>query len=69
MNIKFTVEETNLINIYIHEDRETLIEEITDALPYMGEDMRSLADHTLVKLHTMTDEEFAELDIYEADEE
>ena len=69
MNTRFTVEETNLISIYIYEDRASLIEEMSDALPYMDEDMRSLADRTLEKLRTMTDEEFAELDIYAADDE
>lgn len=69
MNTRFTVEETNLISVYIYEDRASLIEEMNDALPYMDEDMRDLANRTLEKLRTMTDEEFAELDIYAADEE
>lgn len=69
MNTRFTVEETNLISIYIYEDRTSLIEEMRDALPYMDEDMRSLANRTLEKLRAMTDEEFAELDIYAADDE
>lgn len=69
MNTRFTVEEKNLINIYIYEDRASLIEEMSDALPYMDEDMRSLADRTIEKLRTMTDEEFAELDVYAADDE
>jgi len=69
MNTRFTVEETNLISIYIYEDRASLIEEMNDALPYMDEDMRDLANRTLEKLRTMTDEEFAELDVYAADEE
>ena len=69
MNTRFTVEETNLISIYIYEDRGSLIEEMSDVLPYMDEDMRELADRTLEKLRAMTDEEFAELDIYAADEE
>ncbi len=69
MNTRFTVEETNLISIYIYEDRTSLIEEMSDALPYMDEDMRSLADRTLEKLRTMTDEEFAEFDVYAADDE
>ena len=69
MNIRFTVEETNLISIYLCEDRETLIKEMTDALPYMDEDMRDLANRTIEKLRTMTDEEFAELDVYVADDE
>jgi len=69
MSTKFTIEELNHISIYIYEDRASLIEEMTDALPYMDEDMRDLADRTLEKLRTMTDEEFAELDIHAADEE
>ena len=69
MNTRVTVEETNLISIYIYEDRASLIEEMSDALPYVDEDMRSLADRTLEKLRAMTDEEFAELDVYAADEE
>ena len=69
MNTRFTVEELNFISIYIYEDRGSLIEEMSDALPYMDEDMLSLADRTLEKLRTMTDEEFAELDVYPADDE
>jgi hypothetical protein len=67
MNTGFTVEKTNLISIYIYEDRASLIEEKSDALPYMDEDMRELADRALEKLRAMTDEEFAELDVF-ADE-
>ena len=66
---RFTGEKTNLINIYIYEDRESLIEEMGDALPYIDEVMRDLANRTLEKLRAMTDEEFAELDVYAADEE
>ena len=69
MNTRFTVEETNLISIYIYEDRASLIEEMSDALPYMDKDMRELANRSLDKLHAMTDEEFAAFDIYAADEE
>ena len=69
MNTRFTVEELNLISIYIYEDRGSLIEEMSDALPYMDEDMREFVDHTLEKLRAMTDEEFAELDVYPADDE
>lgn len=69
MNTRFTVEELNLIGIYVCEDRKSIIEEMSDALPYMDEDMRELANRTLEKLRTMTDKEFAELDVYAADEE
>lgn len=56
-------------SISIYEDCESLIEEMSDALPYMDDDMRDLADRILEKIRTMTDEEFAELDVYAADEE
>ena len=69
MNTRFTVEETNLISIYIYEDRASLIVEMSDALPYMAEDMRELANRTIEKLRAMTDEEFAEFDVYAADDE
>ena len=69
MNIRFTVEESNLICIYIQEDRASLINEITEALPYMDEDMRELVDRILEKLRAMTSEEFSDLDVYVADDE
>lgn len=69
MNTRFTVEELNLIGIYVCEDRTSLVEEMSGALTYMDEDMRGLADRTLEKLRAMTDEEFAELDVYTADDE
>ena len=69
MNTRFTVEELNLIGIYVCEDRTSLIEEMSDALPYMDEDMHGLADRTLDKLRAMTDEEFAELEVCAADTE
>lgn len=69
MNTGFTVEELNLISIYICEDRASLIKKISDALIYMDEDMRELATRTLKKLRTMTDEKFAVTPVYAADEE
>lgn len=55
---RFTVEETNLICIYIADTRTELIEEMAGVLPFMDKDMRALADRTLDKLRTMTDAEF-----------
>lgn len=55
---RFTVEETNLICIYIADNRAELIEEITGALPFMDKEMRALAEGTLIKLRAMTDTEF-----------
>ena len=40
---RFTVEETNLISIYIADTRRELIGEMTGALPYMDGEMRELA--------------------------
>lgn len=55
---RFTVEETNLICIYISDTRTELIQEITGALPFMDQEMRTLADHTIDKLRAMSDIEF-----------
>lgn len=65
---KFTVEETNLICIYIGGTRQELTHEITTALTYMDEDMKELAGRTLAKLSTLTDAEFTELAAFAADE-
>lgn len=40
---------------------------MSDALPYMDEDMCDLAERALDKLRVMTDEEFVELDMYATD--
>ena len=65
---RFTVEETNLISIYIADTRGELIEEMTGALPYMDDDMRAMALRTLGKLRAMSDAEFAALAVAAADE-
>ena len=65
---RFTVEETNLLSIYHEGSKAQLIENMTAALPFMGEDMRELAKRTLSKVEAMTEAEFAGLPIYAADE-
>ena len=65
---RFTVEETNLISIYLADTRRELIEEMTGALPYMDGDMRELALRTLTKLRAMSDAELAALAVSAADE-
>lgn len=65
---RFTVEETNLISIYIADTRRELIEEMTGALPYMDDDMRAMAMRTLAKLRAMSDADFAALAVSAADE-
>ena len=65
---RFTVEETNLISIYIADTRGELIEEMTGALPYMDGEMRELALRTLAKLRAMSDADFAVLAVSATDE-
>ena len=65
---RLTVEETNLLSIYHEGSKAQLVENMTAALPFMDEDMRELAKHTLSKVEAMTEAEFAGLPIYAADE-
>lgn len=65
---KFTVEETNLICIYIGGTKQELTHEITAALPFMDEDMKELARRTLAKLEALTEVEYTELAAFAADE-
>ena len=66
--IRLTVEETNLLSIYNEGGKRGLIENINAALPFMDEDMRELAKRTLSKVDALTEEEYAELAIFAADE-
>ncbi|MGO5095219.1 transposon-transfer assisting family protein [Agathobaculum sp. LCP25S3_E8] len=66
--MKLTVEETNLLSIYHEGGKAQLIENMTAALPYMDADIRELAERTLSKVDALTDEEYAELSLYAADE-
>ena len=70
MNIRFTIEEENIIAIYAEDSRERTIDNINSAMPYMDEDMRQLAAAAVVsKLQTMTDSEFSEQEFILTDEE
>ena len=66
--IRLTVEETNLLSIYNEGGKRGLIENINAALPFMDEDMRELPTRTLSKVYALTDEVYAELAIYAAEE-
>lgn len=66
--IRFTVEETNLLSIYADSSKRALLENINSALPYMDADMRELAQRTMQKVDALTEEEYAELAVYAADE-
>lgn len=65
---RFTVEETNLLSIYNEGGKREVMENINAALPYMDGDMQELAKRTLSKVDALTEEEFAELTIYAAEE-
>ena len=63
----FTFDETNLICIYNGGKRELLIQVLTEMRGYLTPEeteLRELTDKTLDKLQAMTDEEFAELEMY-----
>ena len=69
MNIRFTIEEENIIAIYAEDSRERTIDNINSAMPYMDEDMRQLAAAAMNKLQAMTDSEFSEREFILTDEE
>ena len=64
----FTVEETNLLSIYMTGSKEGLLVAMTAALPFMDGEMRDFAARTLAKVERMTEAEFAGLALYPADE-
>ena len=68
INSNFTVEETNLLSIYMTDSREGLILAMNAALPFMDGEMRDFAARTLAKVGCMTEAEFAGLAVYPADE-
>lgn len=60
MNIRFTIEEENIIAIYAEDSWERTIDNINSAMPYMDEDMSQLAAAAVNKLQAMTDSAFSE---------
>ena len=64
----FTVEEINLLSIYMTGSTEGLILAMNAALPFMDGEMRDFAARTLAKVERMTEAEFAGLAVYPADE-
>ena len=68
MNHNFTVEEVNLICIFSGEGRSKIIEDIEKALQYLDDpDMEELSNRIIRKLRNMTDEEFEQLELIEAE--
>ena len=63
----FTFEETNLLCIYNTGSRTGLMEALTEMrgeLSPKETELRELTDSALSKLQAMTDEEFAQLELY-----
>lgn len=63
----FTFEETNLLCIYNTGSRTGLMEALTDMRQELAPDehqLRSLTDSVLDKLQNMTDDQFAQLELY-----
>lgn len=69
MNIRFTVEEENIICIYLEDSREQTTQNILAAMPYMDGDMKQLAVAAVGKLQAITDSEFAQMEFAMTDEE
>ncbi len=68
MKHNFTVEEVNFICIFEAESRSKAIEDMERALPYLDDpDMVELSNRVIGKLRGMTDEEYEELELAEAD--
>lgn len=63
----FTVEETNLLSIYMTGSKEGLLVAMNAALPFMEGEMRDFAARTLSKVEAMTEAEFAGLSLDPAD--
>ncbi|MCX4269370.1 MAG: transposon-transfer assisting family protein [Lachnospiraceae bacterium] len=68
MDTVFTVEESNLICIFAGEVRNEVIRDIERALPYLEDtDLEELSSRVIGKLQSMTDKEFAQLELTEAE--
>ena len=67
---KFSAEELNLMSIFDTADRETLRNDLVTAIHDVYEpEMIELIGSTLERLANLTDEEFAELSFYIADDD
>ena len=66
---KFTVEEINLMCIYDNGSRKALISDLVTGLyDVYDPDMITIFGSTIEKLETLTDEEFADICLYTADD-
>ena len=69
MNIRFTIEEENIVAIYAEGSRKMTVENILAAMTYMDFGLRQLAAAAVNKLQAMTDSEFSEREFILTDEE
>lgn len=61
---KFAVEEINFMCVFETQDRMDMIGQIRQVMPHIKDsDMEKLGEQVLGKLQSMTDEEFAEVDL------
>lgn len=68
MNIKFTVEESNLISIFESESREAVIQNLLDTKKYVDDmEMLEVMSRVLEKLNSMLDEEFEVMEFVAAE--
>ncbi len=68
MNTIFTVEESNLISIFASKNRTRVMRDISNAIPHLDDtEMIDLSLCVIDKLKTMSDEEFAKLEIEAAE--
>lgn len=68
MNTVFTVEESNLISIFAGKNRTKVMRDISNAIPHLDdEEMVDLSLRVVDKLKAISDEEFAKLEIEEAE--
>ena len=68
MNTIFTVEESNIISIFASKNRTKVMQDISNAIPYLDdEEMIELSLRVVDKLKAMSDEEFEKLEIEAAE--
>ena len=64
----FTVEEINLVAIYVADTKAATLTEISAALPDMDGDMRTIAESASRKLAALTEPDFSALSFAPAEE-
>ena len=67
--LDFTVEEINLIAMYLDVSKVATIMKIHDAYRFMEKDFQTIASSAARKLNLMTEEEFADAHFIPADDD